>query len=317
MAQGQGYASYAGIGIQSTLGTNVARTKFFDFMSESMKVVPQRKQWNNAAESGVRINTELGIHSEGQISVYGAFEGLESLFKQAFGSSCLTTANVTGTAYSQTYVLKSALKSPGVSLEINRDVTAFLYEGCQIEEVEFVQNPNDYLMINFLFRGRDETQVTATSPSFVTALKIHSSQLTFKAATVATTINSFNLKFKRNATGFRPQLGSNITKEIISGGKKSVTGNVSLAFEDVTRYNEFRALTNVALEFKYVGAIITGSETYQLKLSLPQVNWDGDTPAIGGSGPVDFSMPFTAFMTGRDTNDELGVFLENTITSVA
>ena len=316
MAEGQGYAAYAGIGVQSTLGTNVTRTRFIDFISEGVELQEQQRPWNNAGESGQRINTELGRHSEGPIEVFGNFEGLESFFKAAFGLNSVTTANPAGSAFTHTYALKDSVKSPGLSLEINRDVTAFLYEGCQIEEVDFMQDSADYLKVRFQFRGRDETQVSATSPTFATALKVHHSQLTCKVATVATVLNSFRVNLKNGLTGFRAQLGDKVTREIIRGGKRTVSGEVNLQFEDQTRYNEFKALTNVALEFKYVGAVITGAETYQFKLNLPQVNWTGRTPSVGGPGPIAFSMPFMAYMTTRGANDELALFIENTLTSV-
>jgi hypothetical protein len=319
MPQAQGYASYAGIGVESTLGTPVTRTKFIDFISEALKVQTQRKAWSNASEVGPRINTELGVHSEGPMEVYAMFEGLESFLKAAFGASSVASAVVSGTAYGHTYALKSAMASPGLSVEVERDAQAFLYEACQIEEVEFIQDPNDYLRIRFLFRGRDESKVSATSPSFATVLKIHHAQLTAKIATVVTTINSFRVLLKNNLTGFRPQLGSVVTKEIIRGGKRAVTGSLGIDFADTTHYDQFRALTNVALEFKYVGAAISGGggETYQFKLNLPQVNWDGDAPVVPGPGPIAVEMPFTAFMTSRDANDELALFIENTNTSVA
>jgi hypothetical protein len=320
MAEGQGYAAWAGIGIQSTLGTNVARSKFKDFISENIRLVPQFKQWNNAGGAGDRVNTLLGRHSEGALNVYGCFEGLDSLLKAAFGASSVATAVVSGTAYGHTFSLKSAMPSPGFSLEVNRDIAAFLYEGCKIDEVEFIQAPNDYLQIRFGIRGRNETQVSASSPAFPTLLKVHFTQLTFKVSTVATAINSYRILLKNTLTGFR---GSTLfppdSKEFIRGGKFKVSGSVSLGFEDVTRYNEFRNVTNVALEMKYLGDAISGGggETNQLKLSLPQVNWEGTTPEIKGPGPVDdVEFPFTAFETSRAANDQMGLYLVNTATSV-
>lgn len=316
MAQGQGYNAWAGIGVQSTLGTTVARTKFVDFISESVKYQTQRKQWNNVGNTALRVNTELGRHSEGSIEVYGAFEGLESFFKAAFGSASVSTTNPGGTAYNHNYALKDAMASPGLSLEINRDVTSFLYEGCQIDEFEFIQEPNDYLRVRFGFRGRNETLISASSPSFLTPLKVHSSQLVCLVSTVATTINSFRLLVRNNLTGFRGQLGSPDSKEFIRGGKRSVTGSISLAFENTTRYAEFIALTNVSLDLTYVGAVITGGETYRYRLLISQLNWDGDTPPVGNSGPIDFEMPFTAFETTRGGNNELAFTIENQISSV-
>ncbi len=320
MAQGQGYASFAGLGIQSTLGTNVSRTKFWDFISESIKLIPQRKQWSNASDTGYQINTELGRHSGGPMSVYAMFEGLESLFKQAFGSSCLTTTQLSASsAYSQSYALKNALKSPGLSVEINRDVSAFLYEGIQIEEIEFVQDPNDYLKINLQFVGRDETLVSASSPSFVTPLKIHHAQLAFTVGGVATTINSFRITVKFNNTGYRPQLGNNVTREIIRSGKFEITGEINLTFEDTTRYTEFTALTNVALVFDYTGGSIASGagNNYEFKLTLGTVNWNGDTPVVPGPGPITFSMPFIALESSRAANDQIVLFQKNTLSSVA
>ena len=316
MAEGQGYASYAGIGVQSTLGTNVTRTQFFDFISEGIELQQQQKQWNNAGESGERINTELGRHSEGSIEVYGNFEGLESVFKQAFGVGSVSSVNTAGAAWTHTFLLKDAVKSPGLSVEINRDVTAFLYEGMQVEETEFIQDAGDYLKIRFHYRGRDETQVSATSPTFATPLKIHHTQLVAKINTVVTTLNSYRLSMKNGLTGFRAQLGNKVTREIIRGGRRSVTGEVNLQFENLDRYNEFKAQSTVVLDLSYIGAVITGAETYKLQLYCPLANWTGRTPVVGGTGPIAFSMPFMAFMINRGANDEFAMFIENTKTSV-
>ncbi len=325
MAQGQGYASCAGLGVQSTLGTNVTRTKFWPFISEAIKLIPQRKRWSNARETAYQINTEVGRHSGGPMSVYGTFEGLESIFKQAFGASCLTTTQLSASsAYSQSYALKDALKSPGLSLEINRDVTAFLYEGMQIEQIDFIQNANDYLTINIQWVGRDETLVGATSPSFVTPLKIHHTQLAFTVGGVATTINSFRVTVKFNNTGFRGQLGNNVTREIIRSGKRDVSGEINLTFEDTTRYAEFATVTNqtptnVALVMDYTGgAIASGAgNNYEFKLTLGTVNWEGDTPTVPSTGPITFTMPFVAMESALGLNDELVLFQKNTLTTVA
>lgn len=318
MAQGQGYDSYAAIGVQSTLGTLVTRIKFFDIVSESVRLLSQHKAWNNAGQNAPRINTELGRHSEGDINVYGAFEGLESLFKAAFGASSVTSASINGSGYSHTFALKNAMPDAGLSLEIPRSVQTFLYEGVKIEEVEIIQNANDYLMFRFTVRGRNETEITATSPSFLTVLKIHQSQLVFKIATVATDINSFRLSLKNNLTGFRGTLGSLDTKEYIRSNKRSVTGSISLPFDSISQYDNFRALTNLALEAKWTGGTIPSStDTYQFKLNLPQINWDGTTPTVPGPGPLDLELPFTAFETTRGGNDELVLYMQNGISSVA
>jgi len=318
MPEGQGYASWAGIGVQSTLGTPVARTKFIDFKSEGVELQLQQKPWIGASETADRINTEVGRHSEGSMEVMGAFEGLESFFKALFGNNSVVTAVLSGTANSHTFTPKDSMKSPGLSLEINRDVIAFLYEGCQVEEVEFVQDSAEYLVVRFLFRGRDETQVSASTPTFVPVLKIHASQLVFKVATVVTPINSYRISFKNNLTGFRPQLGTVVTREIIRGAKRSVTGEITIQFEDQNRYNEFKALTNVALQWVYTGGAISGGggNNYTLQIDMPQVNWQGRTPTVPGPGPLAVTFPFKAFMTGRATNDDISLVLKNAITSV-
>ena len=319
MADGQGYNAWLGYGVESTLGTLVTRTLFNDFISESLRLNSDRKQWNNAGGTSQRINTELGRFSEGGFECYGDFQSHVTLFKHAFGASSVTSVQLSASsAYSHTYALKSALPSPGLSVEINRDVTSFLYEGCKVEEVEFTQPPNDYLHVRFGIIGRNETQASASSPSFLSPLKVHSSQLVCEVGDAAITIDSFRLLLKNNLTGFRPQLGSADSKEFVRANKRSVSGEVTLSFANVTRYDEFRAVTNIKLEFNYTGDTIPSGagNAYTFNLLMPQINWSGDTPPVSGSGPMLLTLPFMAFETTRFGEDELSLVVKNALTSV-
>src|SRR5687768_2099581 len=118
MSQGQGYAAYAGIGVESTYGTAVAGSKWFQIVSESMKGKRGR------IPSKVLGQLSMGRTTRGKAVVGGGFSmqmhwnGFERIIADAFGASSVTTSG--SDPYTHTYALKAALPV-GLTVLINRD----------------------------------------------------------------------------------------------------------------------------------------------------------------------------------------------------
>jgi hypothetical protein len=310
---GRAENAWAGFGRESMLGTTVSRTKYTDIISEGLKRNQTRKESNVLGSVSQRIVTELARWSEGGIEFEGNYEGLEVLLKDAFGS--VNSAVASGSAYNHTFSLATNLPSPGLSVEVNRDISAFLYGDCKIDKLEFTQGSDEYLRIRADLLGRVETVISASTPSFPSDKRILTQDLVFKIATVAQTIQSLSVMIENNLSA-RPQIGSVDRKEIQRVGKRRVSGSFEMDFEDTTQYNNFISQTAVAILATWTGAVITGGEHYRLVLSMPNcIFLNAELPA-GRPGPITETINYLALEQTRAAQDEISGIIESTATSV-
>jgi len=320
MAQGYGYNAWIGFASSLTLGTLAVRTKFLDILTESLTYQPTRTRTARLGSPSQSINTELGRVSGGSFEIEGNYEGMDTLFRYGFGAvaSALDTTN----AYNHTFTLSklvptSAANGVGLSIEVNRDVTAFLYEACKVNQIEVTQDVNAYTRIRFDVLGRNETRDTASSPTFPSELPMHQSQFTFTVDAAATTVNNFTWTLNNNLAHF-PQLGSLDSKEIARNGKREVTFSFEIDFEDQTQLNNFMNLSDVALVALWTGpAISGGSSSNRFRISMPKCNFEGSTPTATAAGKLRMQINGIALEQTRAAQDECTLIIENTATSVA
>jgi len=324
MSLGQGHDSWVGIGVQTVLGTPVVASQYLDFISEGIEYQPTRGHLVNAGAVDPSVHKELYRRSGGPIEVYANYEGLETLLLFAFGD--VTTTTESGAAKRHTYALAKNLPGPGLTLEVNRSVEAFLYEGCKVNEVEFIQEAEDFLRVRFGLLGRnetlDETPTEPTASSFPAELQILGAHLSAilrvngasPVADLPLVVNRLSLMLN-NAAAHRASTGID-SKEIVRTGKRAITFSADLDFDAVTRYDEYRALTDMELVLTWTGAEIIPGFNYTLNLTLPRFNWDGKTPTVAGPGPITVEMAGTAMDTERFAQDAITGYLINTVTAV-
>src|ERR1051326_6358792 len=305
MALGQAHEAWAGIGRQVTLGTLAARTKFFDIVSESMRIDSQRDVAPILGSVSKRVFRETGRRSSGVIELVGNLEGHEALYKDAFGTVVTTGVG----PFTHTITLAKVLPSPGLSLEINRDVKSFLYESCKVNQVEWSQDPNGYMRVRFSLLARNETRATASSPTFPAAKPMTADLAVFNIGGAPVVLHNFRCTLD-NALSHRGQLGSKDSREIVRTGQRSVMGSFEIDFEDEVEYGNFIAATSRAIDITWT----SGADS--CKLESPAIQFLGDTPTAGGFCALRIPFRFIALEQTRAAMDELKLTFINTTTSV-
>ena len=87
-------ARHIGVGAETTVGTSVAPTRFFEAIRESIRDVPSFKELAVLrAYSAVQI-AELTRLIEGDVEIFGNYDGIGILFKNLIGSVQTTTGSV-------------------------------------------------------------------------------------------------------------------------------------------------------------------------------------------------------------------------------
>ena len=315
MAISNAHEAHAAFVTQAALGSLTTRTKFIDFVSESLAIDLTRAQSQQLGSASQRQVVETMAMCAGSIETEGNYEELDTLLLHAMGA--VSSAQIGGSAaWKHTFTLTPAMEPIGLSVEVERDQSAFFYSACKIAQMTIRQDPNEFLRFVFDFLGHAETTGSETSPTFPADLPIHHSQFAFTIDAGAVTVNNFSVTLNNSAEQ-RMALGSTTPKEVVRTAPIICTGSFEVDFEDTTEYANFVALTAVALVATWTGGDAGSGNNYELVLTMPVCKYDGGTPPVSGRGVITVPFTFTAYEATRAAQDEFKIELTNTATAVA
>ena len=313
MATGFGQNVWAGFGEESSYGTPVTRTKFVEIVSENIRLVKAPVKRGPLYDEAQRYWIPGRKSVEGGVRAEMLYEGFELPLKHLLGAG--VTSSLGSGAYQHTFT--PTLQPPtALTIEVNRDVASFVYHGCQIQSVTLENAVDGVVQFAMDVLGEDETTAIASTPSFPGDKPIHYAQtVTITAGSDTVQAESVRLTIANALAGDRYKLGSRLRRGLGRGGKRVVSGSFVAEFEDFTQYNNYVSETEKALTISWQGGLISGSNYYKLTCSLPRVLITGDTPTVGGPGPIKASVNFDAFYV-PGAADELTVMLVNTVASI-
>ena len=159
-----------GLGVESTYGTAVARTRWFEFLDESFNYVKSIKQGQ-----GMRVGSRVArsdrrvvasAEGAGDLTVEAVTKGLGLLWQLAVGSG--TSTLVSAGLYQQVFTLADVPSSATIQKGIPRaDGTV---DGCMVESLT-IDCPNaDNVKVKTSWNAKDMTTATAyTAPSYATS----------------------------------------------------------------------------------------------------------------------------------------------------
>jgi len=316
MALGLGLHSWAGIGEESTYGTLVARTKFLEIVSENIKVESPRTPRDTLTGASRKYYRPGKIAVAGDIVHELGYEGAELLFKHLFGSVASVQQAATA-AYKHSFTLADA-PPVGLSVEINKgDVSGFFYEGCHIGELKLAQAVDEPLQAAWSIIGQAETRGAKSTPTFPTDRPADwDDVITATIGGVTIGLKSMELTFNNALADDRYILGSRDRKGIGRGAARAVSGSLVAEFETLTEYEYFTDEDEKVLIFTWRGALIASTFYHQIDLTLNRAIFVGETPEVGGEGPMEVTLNFEAFYDVAGAKDEIAVDITNTLASV-
>lgn len=315
MALGFGHASWAGFGVESTYGTAVARTKFYEFDSESLNFdmgytpKPGVRSVDHWLTRAVKKKKDVS----GSMDLAVSYSNMEVLFKHALG-----TNNTTGAGpYTHTITMTAAVPT-GLSIEVNRDAanvgagSSWLYEGCQIESMTLSHEVEGFLMASFEFIGEDSSNTTISTPTFATFDGISWDELAVTLNGTTLEIMGYELKLANNLAKDRFKLGGRTRKGTGRAGAREVTGTLKMEYDakaisDIYRVNSETVAGG--LLFTYT----SGAKT--LVISVPQPMFTGKDPSVDNSGPIPIEIAFKGYALISDNTSMAMVFV-NSVTTV-
>lgn len=285
-----------GFKTETTPGTAVVVDKFLPFVSESLK---QNIEWLDSKTLNARHTlkaTKSGTAGvEGGITTELANTSLACLLKHMFG-----TVGTTGAGpYTHTFS-PSDLTNDALTIQVGRPsststVHPFTYAGCKIKDWEISADTGEIAALNLNIIGMTETTGTGLA---VASYDAAWAPFVFREASItlagsgSNNVRSVSIKGENMLTQ-RFRLGSAYSKEPLQAGRRPYTGTVSTDFDALTDYARFVAGTQAAL----VVAFSNGTQTLTFTMNVQFV---GETPAVGGYDLVEQSLPYRCISTTSD-----------------
>lgn len=332
-----GYKGWIGVEEETTFGTQITASSYFEFNSESMKVNRETKVLEsiNTSRDPIRI-VQLNETVEGSIEadLNVANDGMVWLIKQGFGGTVTTTGTST-TGYVHTLALGNMEDNKGTSTSSNvKSLTLSVQKGdTSTAQLHFVGNRVNQLTIsgeigamiksNFGLIGKTATNTAEAHTVSFTDINplsfVHASITTGSttASLSATSIIGFEFNLANNLisdTNAR-ELGSRTVK-ILPPTTRETTLKLTMRFDTTTAYTNFMALTPIAVKILMnSGATIgagAGSTTYTMQLEFPKCYLTSNpVPNIGEKGILIQEMEFQCLKANTTTGYSVQAVVNN------
>lgn len=309
---GSGLGASIGFAVESTYGTFVAPTKFYEFNDEGLSLQPVYKT-GEGLRGGVRFRrgsqrVRTSSHVAGQLKLPAYFKGMGLLWAHTLGSTAVPVQQGVTAAYLQTHV-EGINQGMSLSVQVLRPDTtgtqrAYSYSGVKIEQLDIENGLDELVMCTFGLEGQQVSEApVATNPTFVTPNpEFHFAESTFTigafgSETVAAMVRKAKISFKRPMDLTRYYLGGGgLHAEPIQNQFWDVTGSLDTDFVDKTRFADiFAADTAQSMILGWTGPTIASTFNYQLGIALPQIFYKGKPPTVNGPGIVQASFDFDTF----------------------
>lgn len=313
------------VGKESTYGTAATLTRAYEAKDDTFK----RKQeflTSNGFRGGRQArgstrSVPVDMGGEGTISVDVTPKGFGLLFQSMLGSVSGPTQQASTTAYMSTFTSTAAGSTDSWTVQMQRvdvggTVRSFTYAGSMMTGWKLMQENNGLLGAEFRFDcASSSTAVSAGSITYATdALPFAWTQASATWNGSAIDLKSFELDADLGLDVERRFLrASALKKKPARARVPEFTGNASMEFESLTHYAAFVAGTVAPMVITWTGDLIASSYYYELKVTLPAVQFQGDTPVVSLEGMPMQSLPFIVLDNGTDA----AVKIEYTSTDTA
>ena len=299
-----------GAATESTYGTGVTVTNFFNFISESLAVEQERME-SESLRAGYVLNSEdwaLGRKNvEGDVEMELRPKGMGFWWAHAIGTPTTTQpdAGDNPTVYLHTFVPSPLPTS--FTLQVGKPDIAdtahpFTYTGCRISSWTLECENDGFAQMTMEVLGRDTTTATAlATASYPTANK----PLTFVQGSASiggspAKIISFELEAENNLADERYFLGSPLRDNPLENDKREYSGTMEMEFNTLTDYNRFVNASEVEVVLDFVGGVIPGGDgsyNYETKITM-NVRYDSGTPMVEGPEIVPIEVEFKVIDNG-------------------
>lgn len=323
---GSGLLTQIGTAEESTYGTPVTPSKFYELTGESLDFSKSfiESQGLRAISRNLRRRGKRTSRSgAGDLTMEVPTVSMGRWFKHMVGGTP-TSAQQGGTAaWLHTYSL-GALTGKSLTIQKGIEEAAgvikpFTFHGCKILGWEFGIGVDELLTLNLTIDAEDvDTSTSLAAASYPTltqydftqgALKVAGSTVaSVTAATVGGTNNLKSDNFYLGSLGLKGEPKDN--------DFPTVQGQLTAEFvSQATFVDRFINDTAASLVLEFTGAVISGIYSEILRITVPEVRFSGELPKVGGPDVVVTGVPYEGHYDG--TNPGVKIEMQTTDTTAS
>ena len=278
MAERMGQLGAVGLALESSWGVAAAAARYLEVNNADLRPVIgyEIPEVVRASRARRRVRGGSVIYS-GPVNFEVSADGVGEILKAAFGTvtSTLVSSTASGSVYQHTFTRVESVSLPSLTVEQNLGgLTSKQITGVRINRLGLSVSPGAVLIADVDCRGRDETLITPTSPTYPTDEPLHHSGFAAQIGGASSgEVENFELRVVNNlvddvwTAGAAGKLGK------LPSGTFAVGGRFALGFESTSAYEAFKSGADTALQFKLTGATIVGTWKYDLQIDLPKVRY--------------------------------------------
>ncbi|MDA3624251.1 phage tail tube protein [Saccharopolyspora sp. WRP15-2] len=309
MALYSGLSAQLGFAEETTYGTYTAPTRFYEFLSEELKMEIERVE-SEALRAGTRTLrsdrwTPGKKNVEGDVELELMTKGAGLMLKHMLGGVTTTQPDVANspTVYKHTFIPDEV--PTGLTCQVGRTsidgvTRPFSYVGCNISEWELEAGVGDPVKLTVSLLGRDEATsqplVTATYPANNHIYTFIHGSLTIDGTPLD--VKEFSLSGENGLDDDRYFLGSQLRKKPVQAELLNFEGEVATEFNNLDLYNKFIQGQEAALVLTFdSGVVIEDALTYKLVVTC-NVRFDGETPTVQGPEVLEQNIAYKCIDSG-------------------
>lgn len=304
------------VGLETTYGTPTSLTHAYEAKADAFERSQSRiesvgfRPDMQALRSDRVVTVNMGGAGSIEADILNKGHGL--ILAGAFGTKAGPTQQAATAAYLQTFETSDAAPADSFTVQIIRPTLEtgsepFTFHGCKVTGWTISQAVDGLLSMAMDFDAEDVDHSTAAgTPSYpASASPFDWTQcvLTLDPDGTPETVDVMDFSLQADLglkTDRRYLRGSALKKEPVRSGVPSYTGEVSVDFTGVARYDEFVAGTVSDIEVKWTGANIEGAYDFEFALRMKAAAWtDGNPVASLSETPVQ-RLPFQVMHNGTD-----------------
>lgn len=316
-----------GIAQESTYGTPVVVSRFYEILSESLE-----RRNRTLVSNGLRAQTRnlrrgtrrviSGRDAGGDVTMEVPTTTAGIWFKNILGGTPTVVQQGASAAYLHTYAMGSL---EGLSLTAQKslrdaggtEVETFTYHGAKVTAAEFSISVDQILQMAVSLDCEDVDTSTAAAAASYTANKLfHFAQgeLRVDGSAVAS-VTGATARVENALKTDRYYIGSDgLKKEPTDNDFPTVGGSLTAEFlSPATFYDRFAADNGAALVLEFVGDNIASTYDEMLRITVPDVRFTGGTPTVGGADVISQTVPYE----GTSIGSTAGVTIEYQTTDTA
>lgn len=307
-----GLAAQLGAVAEDTWGTYKAPTSFVEFTEESLALAIERIESPGLRASNRVLRTDRWAAGqrrvEGTVSFEAPSKGLGLWLKNALGAVNITTPGGATDARLHSHTLGDPF-GLGLTVQVGRPdvsgtVQPFSYTGAKINSITLTNSVDEFLVVECEMVAEDEvTSESLATASYPAAMQLFNwtQGVISLAGSPVGVVTDYSVTVSNNHKSDRYFLGAQTMSEPIIAGMTEITGSMTVEFDSLTNYNRFVDGTIASVNAKWTAATeIEATFFPYVEILLPDVRFDGATPAVAGPDVLTFELSFKALYDGTD-----------------